>query len=357
MQINYFEAKPLAMNKNQKKIILVTSLMLALGLMAYVTNAILEHQSELRLAAHNYEGESTVARTFEYIAFILKPFDYRLSGEALLGRALHKLYINADHLHGLVWLLWGLLLLGLILFIAKKDRRVGPLRFVYGIYFFFRLFYLLDYIIYQASLPYKITDDYIMRRDPLWYMALVIAVNLGWAYLSMMMLNELKNYTRLKIKKREEGDAVIEEFDVTPKWQRYIHSLTDGLLMYLLWLTLMQSFIWIITRGERHMDFDDERLILLVTMFGSFFIIRIIYYLIFEGIWGATPGKWLTGSTVRDEKGERVPFRVIAYRTLWRFIPFDNISFFWWRGWHDRFSDTWVCKEEMIDGETDTTVV
>ena len=337
------------MNKSEKKIILITSLTLVSGLIAYITEAILNHLFELSMAAHDYGRSSILQRTVGYIAYILKPFDYRLSGESYLGRALHKLYINADYLHGFVWLLWGLLLLGLILFIAKKDRKVGPLRFVYGTYFFFHIFYVLDYIIYEASLPYKVTDDYTMPRAPLYAIALVLVVNIGWAYISVKMLNELKNYTRLKIKKREEGGAVIEEFDVTPKWQRYLHALTDGLLAYLLWLTIMQSFIGIFMRGDGYKNFEDKKLIIWVTMFGSFFIIRVVYYLLFEGIWGATPGKFLTGSTIRDEKGERVPFRIIAYRTVWRFIPFDNISFFWWRGWHDRFSDTWVCKEEMID--------
>jgi hypothetical protein len=51
---------------------------------------------------------------------------------------------------------------------------------------------------------------------------------------------------------------------------------------------------------------------------------------------------------VRDDKGIKPTVISILKRTLYRFIPFDVISFLGDRGWHDGLSDTWVCKEEIV---------
>lgn len=67
------------------------------------------------------------------------------------------------------------------------------------------------------------------------------------------------------------------------------------------------------------------------------------YYLIFEGIWGRTPAKFILGTVVVTLDGGRPPFGKIVIRTVSRFIPFEPLSFlFGERGWHDGISDTVV---------------
>ena len=73
-------------------------------------------------------------------------------------------------------------------------------------------------------------------------------------------------------------------------------------------------------------------------------IFMLAYYLIFEGIWARSPGKWLFGTAVVGEDGLRPSFGTIALRTLCRFIPFEAFSFFGERGWHDSLSKTYVIK-------------
>lgn len=60
-----------------------------------------------------------------------------------------------------------------------------------------------------------------------------------------------------------------------------------------------------------------------------------VYYVFFEGIWGRTPGKFVMGTIVVTEQGERPSFGQIIIRTLCRFIPFEPFSCLGERGWHD----------------------
>lgn len=68
----------------------------------------------------------------------------------------------------------------------------------------------------------------------------------------------------------------------------------------------------------------------------------LIYYNFFEGIWSRTPGKWIFGTVVVTEDGGRPAFGTIFRRTWCRMIPFDPLSFFGQRGWHDSLSHTHV---------------
>lgn len=68
----------------------------------------------------------------------------------------------------------------------------------------------------------------------------------------------------------------------------------------------------------------------------------IAYYLLFEGLFSRTPGKFLFGTIVVDEEGGRPGFKRVLGRTLLRFVPFEAFTFFGERGLHDRASGTRV---------------
>lgn len=83
----------------------------------------------------------------------------------------------------------------------------------------------------------------------------------------------------------------------------------------------------------------------------SFMLVtRLVYYLFFETFFRATPGKFLTETKVMDDDDVEASTSAIIRRTLARFIPFDAISFFGRRGWHDSLSYTKV----VMDGSTIT---
>ena len=74
-----------------------------------------------------------------------------------------------------------------------------------------------------------------------------------------------------------------------------------------------------------------------------------LYYLIFEGLFHATPIKFLTGTRVVNVKTAKSPgFGKIIIRSLSRRIPFEAFSFvFGKKGWHDSISETAVVHEHQ----------
>ncbi len=80
----------------------------------------------------------------------------------------------------------------------------------------------------------------------------------------------------------------------------------------------------------------------------------ILYYFIFESIWQRTPAKFITGTKVIACDGTKPTTSAIAIRTLVRFVPFEAFSFLGERvrGWHDRWSGTYVIKAKRFERKT-----
>lgn len=78
-------------------------------------------------------------------------------------------------------------------------------------------------------------------------------------------------------------------------------------------------------------------------------IILMIYYVLTEGFFGRSIGKFITGTVVVDENGEKPDFGTIFRRSLCRLIPFDAFSFLGSRGWHDSISETYVVNKKELD--------
>lgn len=72
----------------------------------------------------------------------------------------------------------------------------------------------------------------------------------------------------------------------------------------------------------------------------------LVYYMLFEGLFGWTPGKLLTGTRVISMRdGEAATIKQVVGRTFARFLPFEPFSFFSSTGgWHDTWSGTGVVQ-------------
>jgi uncharacterized RDD family membrane protein YckC len=69
------------------------------------------------------------------------------------------------------------------------------------------------------------------------------------------------------------------------------------------------------------------------------------YYLLFEGLWARTPGKFVCGTVVVDDDGGKPGFGKVVGRTFARFIPFEPFSLLFSAervGWHDSLPHTRV---------------
>lgn len=77
-------------------------------------------------------------------------------------------------------------------------------------------------------------------------------------------------------------------------------------------------------------------------------IVMQLYYTTFECICAKTPAKFITGTKVVTEYGEKPDFKTIFLRTLIRIVPFEPFSFLEQShpiGWHDRWSKTIVIDD------------
>jgi len=69
-------------------------------------------------------------------------------------------------------------------------------------------------------------------------------------------------------------------------------------------------------------------------------------YSLFEGVFGTSIGKLVTGCRVVGPDGLKVSFGKAVLRSLCRMIPFEQFSFLGSaaRGWHDSITETYVVE-------------
>jgi len=79
--------------------------------------------------------------------------------------------------------------------------------------------------------------------------------------------------------------------------------------------------------------------------FGIRIAVGIAYYVCFEAMLGRTPGKYVFGTRVVDERGLPPSFRQALLRTLCRYVPFEALSLLFSPdnvAWHDTWPKTRV---------------
>lgn len=131
------------------------------------------------------------------------------------------------------------------------------------------------------------------------------------------------------------GKDGFEDAVLASKWRRFGTLVID----YICYIVLGGIFGFLVAllfgdKGIAMMERIPEYLLGLV--------IIMAFYLFFEGIWGRTPGKFVMGTIVQNEEGQKMSAGQLLKRTMCRFIPFEPFSFFGKTGWHDSISDTRV---------------
>lgn len=88
-----------------------------------------------------------------------------------------------------------------------------------------------------------------------------------------------------------------------------------------------------------------------------FFIYFMVYYIFFEAVLSATPGKLITGTRVVMRDGSRPTLSAVIGRTFSRLVPLEGLSVFFGDGvaWHDEWTNTrvvdnkkWKARQEEI---------
>jgi uncharacterized RDD family membrane protein YckC len=125
------------------------------------------------------------------------------------------------------------------------------------------------------------------------------------------------------------------QFEIAGKWRRFGTLAVDMIVRMLTW-TLPTTLLFAPPA--------DPDIAWALSRMGISMAWIVAYYLVFEGLWGRTPGKWVCGTRVVDEDGRKPAFGTVVKRTLCRFIPFEPFSFLGERGWHDSISKTRVIR-------------
>lgn|GEM_PF-401467 len=136
--------------------------------------------------------------------------------------------------------------------------------------------------------------------------------------------------------------------NLTTPGTRFGHFLIDGVCINLIsyGIGLMLSLFELQSTAEVTLFF--------VLGMAGMGVMRVLvgpfYYTIFEYLFGQTPGKMVTRSYVIDDYGDKPPIEKLLLRNIIRMVPFEAFSCLSDRGWHDKWSDTWVVpKEEMLE--------
>lgn len=142
-------------------------------------------------------------------------------------------------------------------------------------------------------------------------------------------------YPRVTGKKAESAEIKGSDLVVASRLRRLTNLSVDFLIVINAIITAISYYAITI---EWYVPFENWLLFSLGT--------AILYYWIFEGFFGRTIGKLLTGTKVVADDGSRANAFAILGRTLIRLIPFEAFSFLGTNnsGWHDRWSKTAVVK-------------
>jgi uncharacterized RDD family membrane protein YckC len=122
------------------------------------------------------------------------------------------------------------------------------------------------------------------------------------------------------------------------RWRRFANMWIDGVA-----IDLFSSVLNGVTHIGVGWSLSGSSLGSVVAGLLMYIFVSVGYYLLMEGLYGRTLGKFITGTRVVTESGGRPTFGQIFKRTWLRDIPLEAFSFFGARpGWHDRWSRTRV---------------
>lgn len=239
-----------------------------------------------------------------------------------------------------------LLLIGSLQFRKTNGKETRFLGFVFSV-IFLNAIILLFYSTYIKFFILKWKD---LSSFQIFTTIFSYVVLIGMLIISFKILKTIKSKKEIDLVETEHRKSITD----TPKWQRFFHWMIDLTVMGLIATPLVINAGYEMMNSEflaRHEAFA----MFLESRWALYFLALILfffYYPVSEILFGATPAKFLTESRVVNSKAESPDSSTVFLRTLCRNIPFDALSFFAKRGWHDSLSETYVVKEKRTGFKT-----
>lgn len=146
---------------------------------------------------------------------------------------------------------------------------------------------------------------------------------------------------------------ILEKKLLTSDRDRFFNCIID--FVFILVTIFVVTFVIVIIGNILQWDIYRmwEETLINLGFIGTYLSFAMVYYFIFEGLFGRTLGKIITGSVVINKYGLKPDFGAIFKRTLSRLIPFDALSFLGESGrmWHDSLSDTYVVEKNILEDQ------
>lgn len=249
-----------------------------------------------------------------------------------------NMYIHYNVLNTFFYVL---MILGAVFYLRSKNKETRLLRFVYSLIFITKI---SSFIIGVFSIIFMESAEHPLGSFlyVLWF--LDYAVLVVYVYLSFSILKYIEKGKTLETIERTYETHTSVNLVESGRWRRFFHLIMDDFIMI---LVFSASFEFIV-RGGKIQPFltalenglgERGAFIVIVAFF------RVFYYGIFESVLGVTVAKTLTETRVTDEEGNKPPVSSILKRTFLRLVPFEALTFFTPLGLHDRWSETYVIKE------------
>lgn len=289
------------------------------------------------IAMFDIQRQSIMFSVMEWMNYISPTINLYLIDARVLSTYNHTngLIINYFNL-----VFYVTLFLGGILYLISKGKETRIIRFSFAVLLLSKVLIFL-FIIPNNLMHFDQIKDFPYKWIQIFYFFLNHGV---WAYLSYYVLTTLTKERELEMwsdaKKAISPIGLVD----TPRAQRLTHVILDSILCLLISaFFVFNSIDKSVLAGIQ--SIAGER----VAVYVLFFICSLIYYIFFEVVFGATPAKFLTESRVVTLEGKKISLKQGTLRTLYRHVPFANLSFlFGPDGAHDYWSKTLVVKENRI---------
>jgi uncharacterized RDD family membrane protein YckC len=260
---------------------------------------------------------------------------------ASLGNVLNWRFLgsaNVDYANAVFDLM---LLLGGIFSLASSGRETRLLRAAVAVIFLSSILSLLSgvgfLLFIKTSVPRTFTHIII---NILYYLKYILLI-----YGSYRLLNYYKKTKEFDLEVHEHNDTVTAYSVTATRGQRLTNMLLDGLVAFFVFLPPLQILVFQLSQDHYSAlkGIDVGRPLILAV----FALCRVVYYVIFERLFAATPAKMMTETRVVDANGDEPQLPGVLGRTMARLIPLESLSFLTnGGGWHDKFSGTSVAREK-----------
>jgi uncharacterized RDD family membrane protein YckC len=234
---------------------------------------------------------------------------------------------------------YGLLLTSGILYaFSKKETRL--LRYLFSVIFLSRcigLLWTLFSITYNFNL-YKEWQSFFF-----FFLSLVLIG--GWLFICLKAIRFLSTAPLETVTESYMGNEV-EIFTRVSRWERLVNLLADSVTLMLVFMPSIESITSLMRNSESLYALAHDEVTARLIVWLLVALLQVVYYMMFEGVFQATPGKFLSGTRVVNADGSKPPVTGILKRSLSRLVPFEPLSVLFNQSWHDNWSDTHIVNEK-----------